>query len=121
VAEEIAALRRLRDRHLASNAIGRALIAAYEWAGPALADAIREHEGARAVVRTMLIPIIALAHWLDGEHCECVENAGMSRLGGDVRGTIALDAEEHLEGWRWSSSRTSGPTPPSAESSRMPW
>ncbi|WP_053238327.1 CFI-box-CTERM domain-containing protein [Sandaracinus amylolyticus] len=66
LAEEIGALRRFRDRHLRTNAIGRALVAAYEAVGPTLAGAIRDDEDARSVVRTLLSPIVALARWIDG-------------------------------------------------------
>lgn len=65
MATEIGALRRLRDRHLRTNALGRALVSVYETVGPSLADAIREDEGLRRVVRAGLAPIVALARWLD--------------------------------------------------------
>jgi hypothetical protein len=65
MAEEIAVLRRLRDRHLRTHAIGRALVAAYETIGPALADAIRDDEDARAVARALLTPLVEIARWLD--------------------------------------------------------
>src|SRR5690606_8952966 len=42
MADEIGALRRLRDRHLRTNAIGRVFVRAYETVGPHLADLIRE-------------------------------------------------------------------------------
>lgn len=65
MAVEIGALRRLRDRHLRTNALGRALVAAYETVGPHLADAIRDAPGARAWVRQALRPIVGLARALD--------------------------------------------------------
>lgn len=64
MADDIAVLRRLRDRHLRSNAPGRALVALYDALGPALADAIRERPAARAAVRAILAPLIALARGL---------------------------------------------------------
>ncbi len=65
MASEIGALRRFRDRHLRTNALGRALVSVYEAVGPALADVIREDDGLREVVRAGLAPIVALARWLD--------------------------------------------------------
>ncbi|MBX3269123.1 MAG: hypothetical protein KF729_02610 [Sandaracinaceae bacterium] len=65
LAAEIGALRRLRDRHLASHAPGRALVALYEAVGPHLADAIREEPALRAAARTLLTPVVALARWLE--------------------------------------------------------
>ncbi|MGE0790789.1 MAG: CFI-box-CTERM domain-containing protein [Sandaracinaceae bacterium] len=57
-AEDIRVLRRFRDRHLATNAPGRALVALYETVGPHLADAIREHPTARRAVRAILAPLV---------------------------------------------------------------
>ena len=65
MASEIGALRRLRDRHLRSNAIGRAFVRAYETVGPVLADVIREDETLRSWTRTALSPIVALARLAD--------------------------------------------------------
>lgn len=65
MAGEIGALRRLRDRHLRTNALGRAFVRAYEAVGPHLADVIREDEGLRAATRTLLSPLVALARALD--------------------------------------------------------
>jgi hypothetical protein len=65
MADEIGALRRFRDRHLRTSSVGPAMVAAYQSVGPVLAEAIRDHEDARAVVRAMLAPIVALARWLD--------------------------------------------------------
>lgn len=65
LADEIGALRRFRDRHLRSNALGRAVVSAYEAIGPSLADAIREDEDARTLVRGLLAPIVALVRELD--------------------------------------------------------
>ena len=65
LAAEIGALRRLRDRYLATHAIGQQLVAAYGVIGPALADHIREHDSVRAAVRTLLTPLVAMARWLE--------------------------------------------------------
>ncbi len=64
-APEIRALRRLRDRHLLTNAPGRALVRAYYAVGPALAAWVRDDDARRAVVRTALAPLVAAARWLD--------------------------------------------------------
>jgi hypothetical protein len=65
MADDVAVLRRLRDRHLRTNAAGRALVSIYETVGPAMADVIREDEDRRAAARTVLAPIVTIARWLD--------------------------------------------------------
>jgi hypothetical protein len=65
LAQEVGVLRRLRDRQLQTNALGRALVSAYYAVGPSLADAIRERAGLRAAARAALAPAVALAHWLE--------------------------------------------------------
>lgn len=65
MASEIGALRRLRDRYLASHGPGQVVLAAYQTVGPRLADAIRGHERVRAVVRAALRPLVSAARWLD--------------------------------------------------------
>ena len=65
MAEEIGVLRRFRDRHLLTNPVGEALVAAYYEVGPDLAAVIAEDEDLRASVRTMLSPIVSLARWID--------------------------------------------------------
>ncbi|MCZ7677393.1 MAG: hypothetical protein M5U28_00895 [Sandaracinaceae bacterium] len=65
MAGEIGALRRLRDRHLRTNALGRAFVRGYEAVGPYLAGVIREDEDLRAAARSLLSPIVALARALD--------------------------------------------------------
>ncbi len=65
LANEIGALRRFRDRQLANNFFGQQLVAAYGEYGPKLADQIRGSETWRAVARTVLTPLVALARWLD--------------------------------------------------------
>jgi hypothetical protein len=64
-AAEIGALRRFRDRHLLTNAPGRAFVRAYYAVGPSLASYVREDDTRRAVVRTLLTPFVALARALD--------------------------------------------------------
>jgi len=65
LAQSVSVLRRMRDRYLLTNGLGRALVSAYYAVGPALADQIRERDTLRAVVRAALTPIVELAHWLD--------------------------------------------------------
>jgi hypothetical protein len=61
LAHEIGALRRLRDRQLSNNVLGRAFVAAYGRLGPELAGSIRRHETLRAAARALLVPWVALA------------------------------------------------------------
>jgi hypothetical protein len=56
----IGTLRRFRDRHLMTNAAGRALVRAYYAAGPHAADVIRESEVLRSAVRAVLDGIVSL-------------------------------------------------------------
>jgi hypothetical protein len=65
LAGEVGVLRRFRDRQLASNPLGRAIVSAYYAVGPALADLIRPHQDLRAAARLVLGPAIAIARWLD--------------------------------------------------------
>lgn len=61
LAGEVGALRRLRDRHLLAIAPGRALVAAYDLAGPPAARFIERTSSLRALVRVLLQPWVALA------------------------------------------------------------
>jgi hypothetical protein len=65
MASEIGTLRRFRDRHLLTNAIGRAFVDVYYTVGPHAADVIRSDETLRGIARTMLTPLIRIAEWLD--------------------------------------------------------
>jgi hypothetical protein len=65
MAAEITALRRFRDRHLASNGLGRLFVTAYGIVGPKLADFIRGSEALRAVSRAVLAPVVAAVRTLD--------------------------------------------------------
>ncbi len=65
MAVEIDVLRRFRERHLRTNALGRAFIAVYERVGPHLADMIREHPERRALTRTLLAPLVSFARFLE--------------------------------------------------------
>jgi hypothetical protein len=61
LASEVGALRRVRDQQLLTNAAGRAFVRAYYARGAALADALREHESWRSVVRSVLSPLVSLS------------------------------------------------------------
>jgi hypothetical protein len=61
LAQEIGALRRLRDRQLSNNVFGRVFVAAYARLGPELAGIIRQHETLRGAARALLAPLVALA------------------------------------------------------------
>ena len=61
LAAEVGVLRRLRDRHLQTNAGGRALVRAYYQHGAAWAQSLREHALLRRAVRGLLEPLIGLS------------------------------------------------------------
>jgi hypothetical protein len=65
LAQEIGALRRVRDRYLLTNALGRALVAGYYAHGPALAEVIAADERLRLLARWAMTPVVALASLLD--------------------------------------------------------
>lgn len=65
MAQEIGALRRFRDRHLRTNAPGRAFVELYEAIGPHLADVIRQDETLRRWTRAALRPLVWLAQRSD--------------------------------------------------------
>jgi hypothetical protein len=67
LAAQVGALRRLRDRQLLSNGLGRALVRAYYAGGPVLARELRAHETLRSMARSVLEPIVAVARRLDGD------------------------------------------------------
>ena len=64
LAHEVQSLRRLRDRQLLANPIGRALVDAYYRHGPAAARFIAPHPELRSWVRGLLTPLIAIARRL---------------------------------------------------------
>jgi hypothetical protein len=64
LAEQVSVLRRLRDRHLMTNALGRAFVRAYYERGAGAARMLREHDSVRGVVRALLAPLVAAARLL---------------------------------------------------------
>jgi hypothetical protein len=65
LAREVGALRRVRDRYLLSNALGRGFVAIYYELGGTLASWLAPHETLRGVLRVVLSPLVALAQQLD--------------------------------------------------------
>jgi hypothetical protein len=64
LAQQVGALRRWRDRYLASHAPGRALVAAYYRIGPAAAQLIERRPWLQSLARVLLWPCVALAQRL---------------------------------------------------------
>ncbi|HTU62016.1 MAG TPA: CFI-box-CTERM domain-containing protein, partial [Polyangiales bacterium] len=61
LAEEVGVLRRLRDRYLLSNALGRALVNVYYRYGAEVASWVRPYPTIRRALRFVLAPLVALA------------------------------------------------------------
>jgi hypothetical protein len=61
MAPEVRYLRAFRDQHLLTNKLGRKFVETYYRLSPPMADWLREHESARAVVRALLAPLIAVS------------------------------------------------------------
>jgi hypothetical protein len=64
LAQQVSVLRRLRDRYLMPQALGRPLVAAYYRIGGKLAAWIAPHSSLRAAARALLAPLVALARHL---------------------------------------------------------
>lgn len=65
LATEVAALRRLRDRYLLPQELGRAWVSVYYRAGGRLATWAKPHPILRRALRVLLAPLLALARRLD--------------------------------------------------------
>ncbi len=61
MAEEIQALREFRDAYLVTNPVGKALVDLYYGVSPPMADFINEHPGLKPIVRTGLVPAVAMS------------------------------------------------------------
>lgn len=62
LADEVGTFRRFRDRHLMTNALGRALVDVYYEHGPRAAEALEEHPWLKDAARAFLTPLAALLH-----------------------------------------------------------
>ena len=58
IRDRVQALRDFRDRRLLPSAPGRAFVAWYYRVSPPIAELIRPHASARAVVRAVLAPVV---------------------------------------------------------------
>jgi hypothetical protein len=67
LASEVSVLRGLRDRHLQTNAFGRALVRAYYERGASWAQWLSEHALLRRAARGLLAPVVAAARALASE------------------------------------------------------
>jgi len=61
---KINVLREYRDRHLLKSRMGEAFVSAYYRYSPPVAEIVAEHGWLRAVVKTLLLPVIGLASLL---------------------------------------------------------
>jgi hypothetical protein len=61
MAEEIQILREFRDAYLLTNPVGKALVGLYYKVSPPIADFIAEHPGLKPMVRTGLLPAVAMS------------------------------------------------------------
>ena len=61
MAEEIQILREFRDKYLLTNPLGQALVGLYYRVSPPMAEFITEHPWLRPVVRTGLVPAVAMS------------------------------------------------------------
>jgi hypothetical protein len=61
MAEELEILRELRDKYLLTNLLGRAFVDSYHRISPPIAEFIIEHPGLKPIVRTALVPAVAMS------------------------------------------------------------
>jgi len=62
-ATEVEILRQFRDEHLVNNLFGRAFVDLYYRVSPPIAELITEHPVLKPIVRTALVPAVAIARW----------------------------------------------------------
>jgi len=67
MSSEVRYLRAFRDQYLLTSETGRKFVELYYRYSPVAADWLRTHDEARAAVRTLLSPLIALSRWLVSE------------------------------------------------------
>jgi hypothetical protein len=61
MAKEIEILRRFRDEYLLTSPVGQALVDLYYRVSPPIAEFITEHPGLKPIMRTGLLPAVAIA------------------------------------------------------------
>jgi DNA-binding beta-propeller fold protein YncE len=61
VAEEVQILREFRDEYLLTNPLGQALVGLYYRVSPPVAEFIAEHPSLKPIVRTGLVPAVAMS------------------------------------------------------------
>ncbi len=62
MAEEIVVLRQLRDEYLVTNSMGKTLVGLYYRVSPPIAEFITEHPGLKPIMKTGLLPVIAVSN-----------------------------------------------------------
>jgi hypothetical protein len=81
MAEEIQILRRIRDKYLLTNPAGRAFVDLYYGTSPPIAEFINEHPDLKPIVRTGLVPIVAVSNLvISGTPAENIAIAGLLAL-----------------------------------------
>jgi len=60
IAEEMQTLREFRDEYLLTNSVGRAFVDFYYNVSPPIADFMTDHPSLKPIVRTGLIPVVAI-------------------------------------------------------------
>jgi parallel beta-helix repeat protein len=62
MADDVVALRELRDNILLKNSVGKSFVRFYYAVCPPLADCIEEHESLKTAVRISLMPLVAISY-----------------------------------------------------------
>jgi hypothetical protein len=93
LAPEVMVLRRFRDRHLLTNTVGRAFVGVYYASSPPIAEFIRAHQTARAIVRSWISFAIFLVKYPSWTLCAMLllvaTLVSMGRARGRAGGVIA--------------------------------